>query len=216
MQFKFFYSLLLLAALPSFSQTKNVQDTVFLMNGHVIGQKILDTTFTTVTIAHPEKPHKVIHYEWDQLYMVKFASGRKRYYYQQDSTIGNWFTKDEMWMYMKGETDGRKGFKANGAFIGAAIAGFLGGMSGTIWGPVAPYGFMALSGIPKVRIKASTISNPNYVQSDAYILGYERVARQKRKIRSVVGGTIGLIAGYTFYAIFHDKYPETVNVGFNN
>ena len=214
MRFRFLLPFFLFPCLCSVAQTKRVQDTVFLMNGHVIGQKILDTTLGAVTIAHPEKAHKVIHYEWDQLYMIKFASGRKRYYYVQDSTVGNWFTKAEMWMYMKGETDARKGFKASGSIVGAAFAGLVGGMSGTIWGPVAPYGFMVLTGIPKVRIKANTISNPAYVQSDAYILGYERVARQKRKIGSVIAGTIGLAVGYTFYAIFHSQYPETFNVGF--
>jgi hypothetical protein len=180
----------------------------------VIGKKIIDTTLGAVTIFNPKKSGKRIHYEWDQLFMVKFADGYTRYYYVQDSAIGNWFSREEMWMYMKGENDARNGFSAKGAFVGATVAGFIGGASGTIWGPVAPYGFMALSGIPKVRIRAASISNPLYVQSDAYILGYERVARQKRKIRSVIGGTIGLLAGYGFYAIFHPVYPESVNFGF--
>jgi hypothetical protein len=117
-------------------------------------------------------------------------------------------------MYMKGENDARKGFRARGSFIGAGIAGLLGGMSGTIWGPVAPYSYMALSGITKVRIRHETVSNPKYIESDAYILGYERVARQKRKIRSLIGGTIGLVAGYGFYGLFHNSYPESVDVGF--
>jgi hypothetical protein len=99
--------------------------------------------------------------------------------------------------------------------IGAGIAGIVGGMTGTFWGPIAPYGFMALSGLPKIKIKHNTISNPAYVESDAYILGYERVARQRRKIKSVIGGTVGLIIGYTFYGLFHSRYPENINVGFN-
>jgi hypothetical protein len=52
------------------------------------------------------------------------------------------------------------------------------------------------------------------VESDAYILGYERVARQKMKLKSLVGGSIGLVAGYCFYAIFHNQYPEKLNIGF--
>lgn len=196
------------------SQT-TAQDTIYLMNGQVVGEKVIDTLLGAVTIINPKKPSKKIHYEWDQLYMVRFANGDKRYYYRQDTTISNWFTRDEMWMYMKGENDARKGFKARGAMIGAGIAGIIGGMSGTFWGPVAPYGYMALSGIPKVRIRHSTISNPNYVESDAYILGYERVARQRRKIKSVIGGTVGLAIGYGIYALFHSSYPENIDVGFN-
>ena len=191
------------------------QDTIFLMNGHVVAEKVVDTLLGAITIFNPDKHGKKIHYEWDQLYMVKYASGEKRYYYQQDSTINHWFSREEMWFYMLGEKDARKGFKARGSLIGAGIAGFVGGMTGTLWGPVAPYGFMALSGLPKVRIRAESVSHPALVESDAYLLGYERVARQKRKIRSVIGGTIGLALGYGFYALFHNFYPETLDVGFN-
>ena len=191
-----------------------VQDTIYLMNGHVVGEKIIDTVLGAVTILDPKKPSKKIHYELDQLYMVRFADGFKRYYYQQDTTNGNWFTREEMWMYMKGERDAHRGFKARGAFIGGGIAGLIGGMTGTLWGPVAPFGFMALSGVTKVRIRAETISHPSYVESDAYILGYERVARQKRKVKSIFGGVIGLAVGYGLYAVLHPYYPQTVDIGF--
>lgn len=199
----------------SSAQSPQVEDTIYLMNGHVIAQRVIDTTLGAVSILNPKKLSSRIHYEWDQLYMVRFANGTKRYYYYQDSTINNWFTRDEMWMYMKGERDARRGFKARGAMIGAGIAGFVGGMTGTLWGPIAPYGYMAFSGITKVRIRHHTVSHPNYLESDAYILGYERVARQKRKTRSLIGGTIGLAVGYGFYALFHQHYPETINFGFN-
>lgn len=197
-----------------FAQQNSVQDTIYLMNGQVIGEKVVDTLLGAVTIVDPKKPDKKIHYEWDQLYMVRFADGAKRFYYIQDTTIGNWFTRDEMWMYMKGEVDARKGFKARGALIGGGIAGIIGGMTGTFWGPVAPYGFMAFSGITRVRIRHETVSNPTYLESDAYILGYERVARQKRKVKSLIGGTIGLGLGYGLYALLHSYYPESINIGF--
>lgn len=197
----------------SFAQ--RAQDTIFLMNGHVIVKQVIDTTFNTVTIMNPKKHGKKIHYEMDQLYMVKFANGYKRYYYVQDPAIYNEFTQEEMWLFMKGEADARKGFKARGTMITAGVLGFAAGATGTFFAPVAPYGFMALSGITKIRIKHSTISNPKYIESDAYILGYERVARQKRKTKSLIGGTIGLAVGYGFYALFHNSYPEGGNIGFN-
>ncbi len=199
-----------------FSQTTSaVQDTIYLMNGQVVGEKIIDTVLGAITIVNPQKITRKIHYELEQLYMVRFANGYKRYYYQQDTTKYQFFTRDEMWMFMKGENDARKGFKARGAFIGASIAGLIGGLTGTFYAPIAPYGFMALSGLTKIKIRANTISNPVYVESDAYILGYERVARQKRKIKSVVGGSIGLAIGYGLYFLLHSYYPETINIGFS-
>lgn len=192
--------------ISSLGQTK-AQDTIFLMNGIVIAKKVIDTTFSTVTIMNPKSHIKKIHYEIDQLYMVKFANGYKRYYYVQDPSIYNEFTRDEMWMFMKGEADARKGFKARGALITSVVIGFLAGTTGTFFAPIAPYGFMALSGVTKVKIKHHTISNMKYIESDAYILGYERVARQKRKTKSLLGGTVGLLIGYGFYAAFHQNYP---------
>jgi hypothetical protein len=192
------------------------RDTIFLMNGHIVAQKVIDTLLGAVTINNPDKYFEKIHFEPEQLYMVRYLNGFKRYYYFQDSTVGNWFTRQEMWMYMKGERDARKGFRARGALIGSTIVGFAGGLTGTIWGPAAPYGYMALSGMPKVRISHSTVSDPRNLESDAYILGYERVARQKMKMRSLLGGTIGLVAGYCFYAVFHNRYPESLNIGLSD
>lgn len=208
----FIASIFLFLSLQYFSQ--KAQDTIFLMNGHVIAKQVIDTTFSTVTIMNPKKHGQKIHYEMDQLYMVKYANGDKRYYYVQDPSIYNEFTRDEMWLFMKGEQDARKGFKARGAMIGSGLIGVAAGMTGTFFAPVAPYGFMALSGITKIRIKHSTVSNPKYIESDAYILGYERVARQKRKTKSLIGGTIGLAIGYGIYAVFHNSYPESGNIGF--
>jgi hypothetical protein len=205
----------LFALLSSFWGGSQTKDTIFLMNGHVIGAKVIDTLLGAVTILNPAKETEKVHYEWDQLYMVKFANGDKRYYYVQDSALNNWFTRDEMWMYMKGENDARKGFKAKGALVGSIIAGLAGGMTGSFWGPIAPYTFMALTFIPKVRIKHETVSNPNYLESDAYLMGYERVSRQKMKTRSLIGGTAGLLVGYGLYVLLNPYYPEKINIGFN-
>lgn len=74
---------------------------------------------------------------------------------------------------------------------------------------------MALSGITKVKIKHKTISNPNYIDQDAYILGYERVSRSRRRIKALIGGTIGLAAGYGLYfGLLKQNLPETLKLRF--
>jgi hypothetical protein len=193
---------------------ESLLDTIFLMNGHVIGAKVTDTLPGSVSIQNPAKPSQKLNYESDQLFLVKFADGFERYYYQQDTTINNWLTRDETRMYMKGERDARKGYKARGALFGSAIAGIAGGMTGSFWGPLLPYGFMALTGIPRVRIRHETVSDTTWLKSDAYILGYQRVARQKQKTKSLIGGTVGLALGYGIYFFTNKYYPEKINFGF--
>ncbi len=199
----------------AFNSKAQYKDTILLMNGNYVVEKVIDTLIGAVTIVNPEKTTEKLHYEYDDIYCVKYASGFTDYYYSQDTLRGNYFTRDEMLYYIYGERDARKGFKARGSLIGAGIVGLASGGLGLFFAPVFPYGYMALSGIPKVRIKHSTISNPNYIDHDAYILGYERVSRSKRRIQALIGGTIGLAAGYGLYfGLLKDKLPSAITLRF--
>lgn len=191
------------------------KDTIFLMNGNIVSGKIVDTLIGAVSIINPAKNNEKLHYEYNDIYSIKYEGGTLKYYYFQDTLRGNYFTRDEMQYYIYGERDARKGFKARGSLIGAGAVGLVSGGLGIFFAPVFPYGYMALSGLPKVRIKHSTISNPNYIDQDAYILGYERVSRSKRRIQALIGGTIGLAAGYGLYfGILKDKLPTTLTLRF--
>lgn len=206
---------ILFIVLFAFNSKAQYKDTILLMNGNYVVEKVIDTLIGAVTIVNPEKTTEKLHYEYDDIYCVKYASGFTDYYYSQDTLRGNYFTRDEMQYYIYGERDARKGFKARGSLIGAGVVGLASGGLGLFFAPVFPYGYMALSDIPKVRIKHSTISNPNYIDHDAYILGYERVSRSKRRIQALIGGTIGLAAGYGLYfGLLKDKLPSTITFRF--
>ena len=191
------------------------KDTILLMNGNVVIEKVLDTLIGAVTIVNPSNTAEKLHYEYNDIYCVKYAAGFTDYYYSQDTLTGNYFTRDEMLYYIYGERDARKGFKAPGALIGAGVLGLVSGGLGIFFAPIFPYGYMALTGVPKVKIKHKTISNPNYIEHDAYILGYERVSRSRRRIKALIGGTIGLAAGYGLYfTVLKDKLPATLTFRF--
>ncbi len=194
----------------SYAQQK---DTIILMNGNLVVEKVIDTLLGSVSAWDSKRVNKKLHYEYDDVYGIFYADGNKKYFYSQDTARFMWFTRDEMGYFVKGERDARKGFKAHGSLITSGLIGFVSGASGAFFAPIAPYGFMAITGATKVKIRHSTISNPAYIDSDAYILGYERTARYKRKIRSLLGGTVGLALGYTFYALFNNSYPTDYQNG---
>jgi hypothetical protein len=207
-------SLLFLIFISFFSEAQN-KDTILLMNGNYVVEKVIDTVIGAVTIVNPANTSEKLHYEYDEIYCVKYSTGFTDYYYSQDTLKGNYFTREEMKYYMYGERDARKGFKARGSLIGAGVVGLASGGLGLFFAPVFPYGYMALSGVTKVKIKHKTISNPNYIDQDAYILGYERVSRTKRRIQALIGGTIGLAAGYGLYfGILKQNLPETLKLRF--
>lgn len=183
------------------------------MNGNVIGEMVVDSSLGAVTINDPKKPGKRLHYELDELFKVSYAKGFTHWYYSQDTLRNNWFTREEMGLFIIGERDSRKYFKPKACGITAGLFGFIGGATGTFFAPVLPYGFMAASGITKIKIRQRTVSDPKLLDYDSYILGYERNARQKRKIWSVIGGSIGLAAGYIFYFALKDHYPTDYSNG---
>jgi hypothetical protein len=203
MRFKLFI-LSLFISFISYTQTSPL-DTLYLMNGRTIASSVLDTNSASVQITDPENGTKKLTIENESLFAIKYGKGNLVYFYQED-TIKNWFTRDEMWLFMQGERDARKGFKARGAFWGGIAAGVAGGASGlavgsagAFFGPVLPIAFFTTVGIPKVWIRHSTVSNPEYLWHDAYILGYEREARAKRRRKSLFGGGIGVVIGYAAY-----------------
>ncbi|HEX7414636.1 MAG TPA: hypothetical protein VF411_11385 [Bacteroidia bacterium] len=198
------FILFLFVSLVSFAQKKSA-DTLYLMNGRIVVAPVLDTNLFSATIIDPEDSTKRMSIESETMFAIKFHNGGLFYYYQED-TVRNWFTRDEMWLFMQGERDAKKGFKPWGAFYGSMACGLVGGASGlvlgtvgTFFGPVVPIAFFTTVGIPKVRIKHNTVTTPTNLDYDVYILGYEREARAKRRRYSMVGGGIGVALGYIAY-----------------
>ena len=184
------------------------KDTLFLMNGKIYVSRVIDTLIGGVTIKDLKDTTQKFTVDNEDLFSVHYSNGQIYYYYSQDTLIGNEFTREEMLYYMEGERDAKKGFKARGSLIGSMVSGFAGGLTGSLLGPVVPFAYLGLCGIPKVRIRHETISNPYYIDHDPYILGYERQARSKRRIQCLIGGGIGLVAGYATNFVIAKSNPN--------
>ncbi len=185
------------------------KDTLLLLNGTTIISTIVDTTNGVTTIKDLKKPGKNIVIENDRIFSIKNASG-EQVLYVYDTIIGNEFTEEEMRYYIKGEQDAEKGFKSPGALYGNLALGLASGLTGSFFCPIPPFAFIALSGLPKVKIKHSTVSNIEYLKQDAYIIGYERVARKKRKFQSMIGGGVGLVVGLGTYGVLKSTGNEII------
>ena len=109
---------------------------------------------------------------------------------------------------MEGERDARKGFKPRGSLFGSMACGLIGGATGTFFGPLLPAAYTSCVGLPWVRIKHKTVSNINNLTSDAYVLGYEREARKKRRVYALIGSGIGMLLGYSTYFVWLRHEPN--------
>ncbi len=199
-------------------QSQNTLDTIRFMNGQKIGATIIDTSFALITykIPNSKQPEKIRNIEKDDLFCIQYKNGTVFYYYSQDTTKGAWFTREEMWHFTQGERDAHKGFKPIPSIIIGGTIGILSGATGMYVAPILPMGFYLVSDITKIKIRHSSISNPELLQHDAYILGYQRVAKSKRRISSIISGASGLLLGYITYFAFKEQYPQSIkNILFN-
>jgi hypothetical protein len=183
------------------------KDTVLMMNGDAIICTVVDTTNGLTSIKNPKNPNKNITLENDRIFSIKSPAGES-IMYVYDTVIGNEFTIDEMRYFIYGEQDADHKFKAKGCLIIGAAVGLLSGVTGSFLCPIPPFAFAALSGIPKVKIKKSTVSNPEYLTHDPYLMGYERVAKKKRKLKSLIGGGIGLAVGLGTFGVLKSTGNE--------
>jgi hypothetical protein len=194
----FIFTILFYSAFTGFSQES--KDTVILMNGDVVICNVIDTTNGLTSIKNPKNPKKNITLENDRIFSIKNSTG-EHIMYVYDTIIGNEFTIEEMRYFIYGEQDADSKFKANGCLILGSAIGLLSGVTGSFLCPIPPFAFTALSGIPKVKIKKSTVSNLDYLNHDPYLMGYERVAKKKRKLKSLIGGGIGLAVGLGTFGV---------------
>lgn len=176
------------------------KDTIILLNGNTVVSTVVDTTDGVVTIKNPKKPGKNINIENNRIFSINNNKG-ENIIYVYDTILGNEFTIDEMRYFIKGEQDAEKGFKARGALYGNMALGLASGATGSFLCPIPPFTFIVFSGLRKVKVKPKTVSNPDYLKEEAYLLGYERVVKKKRKIGSLIGGGIGLGVGLGIAAI---------------
>jgi hypothetical protein len=198
----FLYFLLFFIAGKSIAQKS---DTVFYMNGNIVSGKIIDTLLGAVTFKDPSDTTKKVHIEDQAIFAVKYANGTMRYYYKQDTTIGNWFTRDEMWFFMQGERDARKNYRSPFSFCGGLVMGIAGGVTGALWAPAVPFAYMGVTELTKIRIKHKWISGPYLLAEDSYILGFQREALYKRRIAIMKGGSIGLGIGFGAFFLYLNK-----------
>jgi hypothetical protein len=196
-----------LFAFKTFSQEG--KDTILLLNGEVVVCSVIDTTNGVTSIKNPKNPNKNILIENDRIFAIRNSNG-ENVMYVYDTVVGNEFTVDEMRYFIKGEQDADKSFKANGCLALGAAVGVLSGLTGSFLCPIPPFAFTALSGIPKVKIRHETVSNMDNLNHPPYIMGYERVARKKRKLKSLIGGGIGLVAGLGTFAILKSTGNEII------
>ncbi|MBI3510621.1 MAG: hypothetical protein HY064_08150 [Bacteroidetes bacterium] len=195
------YSILCLLFSAGFlhSQTTPL-DTVFLMSGKTVQGIVKDSTDEQLKILTPTKKgnFKADFVDLDLVYSVKYAKdGSESVFYKQDTLFGNYFTPQEVKYFIYGERDSRAYYHCRMACAGAFLFGAAGGYSQSFFLTfLPPFIYSGASTFFRVKIKPGSVSNPENIKYDTYVLGYEKDARQRRLARTLLWGGIGMVAGF--------------------
>ncbi|GAB5538490.1 MAG: hypothetical protein Salg2KO_05930 [Salibacteraceae bacterium] len=135
--------------------------------------------------------------DWERVFSYTDSTGQETLVYSEDTALGNYFTEEEMRIYIQGEKDAWSGYKSNWTvYAGVPITGGIGYVLAS--SPliiVVPFVYMVAASLPKYKMTLGSISDPELLKEPAYILGYERTARSKRLFKSLVSGVAGAALG---------------------
>jgi len=190
---------------PAFGQISTTsdtshKDTLFFLNGEVRAVKIVDTVTHMIRFL-PEQRRKrprVLETEKSKVFSLKLSNGQERIIYFHDSAAGNVFSVMEAKMFMLGEQEAERSYKNKWPFL---IGFSVGAASPLVFSnavllspiPAAVVPLHVL--VPVIKVNTKKISTKEYLQYDTYLMGYEKVARKKNFIHSILGAGIGLICG---------------------
>ena len=187
-----------------FSQTTPVLDTVYLMSGNTVAGVVKDSVDQELKILVPKKgDFKADFIDLDLVYSVKYgATGTETVFYKQDTLFGNYYTAQEVKYFLEGERDAMRSYRCPVWTAGAFAAGFAGGyMQSFVLTFLPPFVYAGTTSFFRVKIKPGTVSNPDFLKYDTYLLGYEKEARKRRVFRSLIWAGIGMATGYATASI---------------
>lgn len=180
-------------------------DTLFFLNGEVRPVKVVDTIAHLVRFL-PEKRAKRIRVEEvekSKVFSLKFSNGQERIIYFHDSAVGNVFTVLEAKMYVLGEREADMHYKNKWPVLIGFAVGVVSPLvfsNAVLLSPIPAAVIPLHTLIPVIKVNTKKVVNRNYLQYDTYLMGYEKMARKKNFMNSLIGAGSGLAVGLGIWA----------------
>jgi hypothetical protein len=195
--------ILLLLALPACAFTQVQQGKVLLMNGTVVENTLWEEKDGLIYIYDQrhnlfgKEKTRAIELSKNEIFSLSNGS-KEQVLYFQDTMLGDYYTPEEMRVYLSGAGDARKNYKAKHiSAIGFAICGAAGYLvgDGLLVLIIPPITYAAIQYAGKIKIREKYISNPNFKYNDLYAEGFEPPARSRKMIRGALSGLAGSVTG---------------------
>jgi hypothetical protein len=203
--FAFFTSFQALAQLSTTSDISRV-DTLFFLNGEIRPVKVVDTLRHLIRFLPSKRKAfpRVLEIEKSKIFSISFSDGHEKIIYFHDSLSGNVFSVIEAKMFMLGEQEADKNYRNKWPFLIGFCTGIISPLvfsNAILLSPIPAVIVPLHTLVPVIKIDTEKIIAKDYLQYDTYLMGYEKVARKKNFIQSILGAGIGLACGMGVWAI---------------
>jgi len=209
----------------------SAQDQLLLINGKSDkGEIIADKESKLEFKPHKNNgKEKILAYDKYRIFSITDKDGEESVWYKKDSSIGNILSENRMRMYIYGQRDAHDNFGIRRHLLGGFLLGFMATTFDTYefgpskqeianGSPPVPTGFFLRDpsifpvlfplSIPfganliTTKIKKSDVSAIEYLNSEEYIEGFNKVKKFKRVKTSFIGSLLGSAMGFVcFYAL---------------
>jgi hypothetical protein len=201
--------ILIAFGVPAIAFSQVQQGKVMLMNGSVVENTLWEEKDGMIYIYDQKNnlfgKEKTRAIELNKSEIFSLSNGNKeQILYYQDTMLGDYYTPEEMRVYLAGAGDARKNYKARHisaiGFAVCTVAGYLVG-DGLLILIIPPVTYSAMQYIGKIKIKEKYMSDPNFKYNDLYAEGFEPPARSRKMIRGALSGLLGSATGVVIYFI---------------
>jgi|GEM_PF-796594 len=226
--FNLFLPLLILIGIVLSPMHGRTQDKILLLNGKSYTGKYLSSSPDLVNFNFKKKSGKIksFSFESNRVYSYKVGNNEEVVLYKKDTSIYNYYTPDQMRMFIYGEEDAYHRFKVKQTWlVGFAVGlgtslydtylsssyvcpnsnvtipkGFL-NREPSIAQFIVPFVVPIVTGAIKPKMKAKHASDPTFLANEFYIEGFKKVRRFKRVKSSLFGSLCGVAVGMIAYSI---------------
>ncbi len=193
---------LVATAASSAQETSSLQaprlDRILLMNGQFIDARVLgQSTLEIRYLADTRKGLQERAEPTEGVFSVTDTLGRERIWYFFDTIFGNDLTVEQMRWFIKGEQDARKGYRPFWPMVGGFVtgAGLTIGLDLEVNSLLIPPVYAAAMTLPRVHVTRGSITDPLMEGDEFYALGYAKVGRSKRVVRTLISTAAGVAIG---------------------
>jgi len=204
------------------------QDKLLLLNGRFDKGKIIAENESNLDfkINKNSGKSKIIPYNKSRIFSIIDTNRKESVLYKKDASIGNFLSENRMRMYIYGQRDAHENFGVRRHLLGGFLLGLAATTFDTYeFGPSkieiaegatpVPTGFFLRdpsifpvlfplsiplgSSLLPSRIKKNDVSSVEYLNSEEYIEGFDKVKKFKRIKSSFLGSLAGAALGFICY-----------------